>query len=287
MLRRNVWMRGAIVGGAVLSGAYAMSLAGAGPTAWAQEPATVTATENPPPDRSPAATPRTLDEAVEALAATDWATRDAAEHWLLRQPAVIRSDIEQKLDETTDPEVASRLEDVALHLYLKSLTPLHGKASMLGISLGLEPVRLGAKGEDVRMAVAVMALQPGFPAAEVLRVGDRVVGMAGQPFGLDMTVENFRSRINALAPGDTIELTVRRGKDELKLPVTLAGVPDEGVAAMSNYMDHRLHQAALYTALLVDKIRQHQQQQGQHGLTFKVQPSAAKPDPADDIWTTK
>jgi len=281
MTTRSAWTRVAAVMAGVALGGFFVTTGHDGRTLHAQVSPGVMAsgessTRNPKHERQSPANPRSLDEAVAWLGSDQWSVRDAAQHWLLRQPAVVRSDIEQRIDETSDPEVTARLEDVALHLYLKSLTPLHGKASMLGISLGLEPVRLGARGEDVRMGVAVLGLQPGFPAAEVLQVGDRVVGMEGQAFDLEMSIENFRARINSLSPGETVELIVVRGKEELKMPVMLAGVPEGGSAAMSNYMAIRQRQAEDYTLQILARIQKRELQLGRHGLTVKASAAAAR-----------
>lgn len=195
--------------------------------------------------------PESSAQAIEQLGATEWAVRDAAQTYLLGQPAQQRSDIEQKLLRTEDPEVALRLQQIAIHLFLKAQTRFEGQASLLGISLYPEPIRMGARGDDVRMAITVMELQPGFPAAEILRAGDRIVGVNNRPFGIEMTVERFRQHVNTSQPGQQMNLLILRGKDEKRVNVTLAGVPEQGIASLSDYMQNRNLRARLYTQELV------------------------------------
>ncbi len=166
--------------------------------------------------------------------------------FLLRQPATARADIESALCKATDPEAVTRLCRVAVHLYLKAETPLQGPAAILGIGLAMEPVRLGPRGDDFRMAVAVMALQPGFPAAEVLQPGDCLIALDSVPFTDDTTIDWFRQQINTMPAGRVLHLTILRGQQQLNVEVQLAGVPEEGVSAIAEYIHARNLKAAAY-----------------------------------------
>jgi hypothetical protein len=135
---------------------------------------------------------------------------------------------------------------VALHLYMKASTPLEGKASMLGIALSLETLRLGEKGNEVRAAITVMELQPGFPAAEILRPGDRIVAVNGEALPEDFTIQEFQQFINTSKPGSKVRLTVVRGKEQLKLDVPLAGLKEAGAPFITEFMSQRMMRAESY-----------------------------------------
>jgi len=192
----------------------------------------------------------TVPAALAALGAAKYAQRDRAEHFLLQQPPDQLAAVEKALVATRDSEVLSRLTRVAMHLFLKARTRFAGPASLLGIGLSLDTVRLGPRDEDLRMAVVVTETQPGFPSAEVLRVGDRVIALNGEPFPLDMTFDSFRRHVNTTPPGTIIQLTVLRGRQPLQLSLRLAGVPEEGIIAVGEYVQQRAVAARAYVQQL-------------------------------------
>ena len=214
----------------------------------------VAGTTSAPPDMAPVAAPddsdtascKSTEAAIAQLAARQFARRDAAEHYLIQQAATELPAIERALDESRDAEVIVRLARIAEHLFLKARTPFEGHASLLGISLGLVQVRTGTDADSRRRAILVNELQPGFPAAEVLRPGDRIIALNHEPFPPDMNIEEFRRTVNTAAPGTVLKLTVLRGRKQLDVGVRLAGVPEEGALAISEFVQQRRIAAALY-----------------------------------------
>jgi hypothetical protein len=168
---------------------------------WAEPPHA--AIPVPPAAASQPESTTQLAKLIEALSSPQFTTREEATYALLRLPTNRRPDIETALARTTDAEAIARLTRVALHLFLKGQTPLVGTAALLGIAPNIEPVRLGKNNGDLRMCVAVGETQLGFPAAEQLRCGDRIMAINGRNFALDLTFEEFRQTINAQTPGTT------------------------------------------------------------------------------------
>jgi hypothetical protein len=188
----------------------------------------------------------TIESAIAQLNAPKYSIRDWAQHYLMQQSPDSLPVIEKALDSAGDAETAMRLSSVAMHLFLKGRTQFDGRASVLGISLGIETVRLGPHEGDERTAVAVMDLQPGFPAAEVLRVGDRILMINNEPLPSDMTIESFRQHVNTAQPGTVIQLRVLRGRQQVAVSVRLAGVPEEGALAIQQFVHWRSAAAKAY-----------------------------------------
>ena len=127
---------------------------------------------------------------IEALCSSVYQERDQATQALLRLPPDRLSDIVAALERESDSEAVARLMQVAAHLYLKPRTAMQRPSllglwfkeemvSMLGLRFKLDPVRIDPHDEDLSMTIAVTELQPGFPAYQILRLGDRIVGING------------------------------------------------------------------------------------------------------------
>ena len=182
--------------------------------------------EEPARPAAIATEPRNLRAALEEVGSLRFAERDSASSYLLHQRASALPEVEACLAREADPEVITRLTFVAVHLYMKSLTSFSGRMAMLGIAFSVDAIRSGPDSDDYQMAIAVSELQPGFPAAELLKVGDRIIGINGESFGSDYTVEDFRSKVAKQTPGTALRFTVLRGNEQQQIAVPLVAITD-------------------------------------------------------------
>lgn len=82
-----------------------------------------------------------------------------------------------------------------------------------------------AEGLPVQNGALVSDVSPGTPAAQAgLQGGDIIIAVDGVPLGFQNTL---RYVLTQYQPGDTVQLTVRRGDEELELPLTLGTRPPE------------------------------------------------------------
>jgi predicted metalloprotease with PDZ domain len=161
--------------------------------------------------------------------------------------------VESALRQAQDPETVARLKRVGLHLHLKAETGFQGPLALLGIAFSLEPVQIGVHGEPM-MSAEVVYTEPGFPAAEALRSGDRLVGMGGKAFGITMSEDNFRARISGSEAGSVVKFMVIRNGRLMQLAVRLAAVP-AGVMDLQSYVDSRHASAAAYASAEERSVR--------------------------------
>lgn len=73
--------------------------------------------------------------------------------------------------------------------------------------------------------VEVVSVRSDAPAAELLEVGDLVLGAAGSETRI---TDDLQSVVAGYDPGDVIELVIRRGDEIHNLEVTLMASPDDG-----------------------------------------------------------
>jgi hypothetical protein len=178
---------------------------------------------------SDAAVEGPLDEVVAKLRSSDFDVRDEATTRLLRMDPNRLPEICSLLAREKDAEAAARLKQVAGHLYLKARTPLDGPTCLLGIKFSVELVRLDPKGQgDLSMSIAVMELQPGYPSAQELRVGDRLIAINGKTFPRDMPQEMFPSLVRAHRAGEVVTFGILRNGKQIEANVQLAGLPEAG-----------------------------------------------------------
>jgi len=190
--------------------------------------------------------PLAVPDLAKALSSANFAEREKAYTQLLRLPPARLTEIEEALRATKDDETIVRLTAVAQHVFLKQHTPLKGEIGLLGVSLNPEIIR-DTQGEP-QLVITILDTQPGFPAAEVLRPGDRLIAMNGKRFPLELTIEDFRRIINATPPGTQVQLTLRRGNTTEAVSVTVAAVDDAGTIALSEAIAQRRALATSYVA---------------------------------------
>jgi len=188
-------------------------------------------------------------EAYAALVSTDWGRRDAAQRFLMTMPAEERENVEKALFKTNDPEAEARLTAVAVHLYLKGETSLVGESGLLGITLSQETLAQESDGR-ILAAIAITDLQPGFPAAEVLQAGDRIIALNDIPFSTDTTIASFRETVMRVKAGTSIKLTIKRGAEVRDVMVKLAAAPEGGTAALMEFIQQRTEKIEAYRARL-------------------------------------
>lgn len=173
---------------------------------------------------------------VRDLHSPTFKTRDDATTSLMRLSTTRLGEVVNALQKETDDEASARLLRAAVHLYLRAQTPLEGEVGMLGIALAIESVRLPGHA-DYSGAVAVTEVQPGFPAEEYLRPGDRLVALNGEAFPEDLEVGAFRDRVNTTPPGSLLRFSVVRNGRMLNISVPLAGLPLN--VPLVNFVDNR------------------------------------------------
>ena len=189
---------------------------------------------------------------VEALRSPVFGERESANLAPLRLPPGRLGEVVEALSRETDAEAIERLTQVAAHLFLKPRTLLRTKASllgvwfeepslsMLGIKFKMDPVKLTPQDASPTMTVMVTEIQPGFPALQTLRNGDRIVALGGVGFPPNIPPEDsdyFRSRVASLWPGGVVAMTILRDGKLMELGVQITGLPVDGPsspAAMVN-----------------------------------------------------
>ncbi len=170
-----------------------------------------------------------LKPLVEALRSQVFTEREDASRAMLRLPPARLDEVVKALEQETDAEAIERLTQAAAHLYLKPRTLLKSRVSLLGLKYKMDPVKLAPQDKDLTMTVMVTELQPGFPAMQALRNGDRIVAMEGVGFPPDIPeLDNtyFPMRVAGLTAGAVVRMTVLREGKVIELGVQVAGLPE-------------------------------------------------------------
>ena len=198
--------------------------------------------------------PGPINPLVKALESSVFAERQDANLALLRLPPDRLRDVVNALAHESDAEAIERLTQVAAHLYLKPRTWLRTRASllgvwfqepsltMLGVKFKMDPIKLKPEDTTPTMTVVVTEIQPGFPALQTLRNGDRIVAVGGIGFPLDIPPDDsdyFRTRVAALWPGGVTLMTVLRDGQLLGLEVQTTGLPLNGPATPTAMVNRR------------------------------------------------
>jgi len=187
-----------------------------------------------------------LEKLTAALRSDDYGNREAATRELLLLKPERLDDIRHAFERETDPEAAARLQTVAVHLYLKARTLLSGNATLVGVrrdSLSFELMRLDPQRNEVQLTVAILEVEAGFPAAQVLFPGDRVLAIDGERFQVasgavdpdttqfeldSICFEEFRSKVAKHRPGDLLKFTIMRAGKVQDVTVQTAGLAESG-----------------------------------------------------------
>lgn len=179
--------------------------------------------------------PGPLEPLIADLAVTNIDRREAASHKLMRLPPSRLGEVTSALEKQTDPEAIARLANVAEHLYLKERTPLAPPSllgvwydapfvSLLGIKFDTQQIRLNPADADDTSAVAVMDIEPGFPAAQTLETGDRILGINGQRFPPHLDRNEFPDLVRQYHAGALLTLTILRAGKTTEVQVQMAGI---------------------------------------------------------------
>ena len=218
--------------------------------------ADVTATQ---PAASPATQPsssagKSVADLIKDVESPDYAAREAATQALMRLSADHRPEIEAALAKTSNQEGITRLEKVAVHLFMKEQTTFEGKIGLMGVSMASEMVQLDPKSPTYQTCIVVWKTQPGFPAAEVLQPADRLIAVNGEPFppeapGQDPR-ETFRRMINSAGGGAVLNFTLIRNGKMMDVKVRLAGIREEDVNFILQIVEARDRAAEDYRASL-------------------------------------
>jgi hypothetical protein len=173
---------------------------------------------------------------IKALEDASYQQRKIASEALMRLPPGRLNEVVEALQKEKDEEAVARLTEVAAHLYLKPRTYLKARTSVLGVwnnhrdpsLLGIryqpDKVKIGSD-EKETMTVMVTELQPGFPAMQTFRAGDRIVAINGEGFPPEMPDGAFRERIAGLWPGSVTPMVVLRDGKLVELGVQTTCVP--------------------------------------------------------------
>ena len=97
-------------------------------------------------------------------------------------------------------------------------------------------VALRAIGKDVPTHIAVAGLTDASKAKDLLKVGDRITAIGGEPI---TTTQAVRDALQRSSPGDTVSLTITRGGKEQKLQVpTIEGQQGRTALGVLLGLDH-------------------------------------------------
>lgn len=202
--------------------------------------------------------PGSLNPLIKDLRSPTFAQREAATRALLRLPPARLPDIVTALIAEPDAEAIARLTQVAAHLFLKPRTSVRMQDSFLGVFLRrpnplatscmlgtkykLEPIKLRPSDAESTMTVVITDLQPGFPAAQTLINGDRLVTFNDKGFPSDLPPDDhvhFPKRVSELWPAQLVPVTLLRDGKFLDMQVQLAGMPGNDTVTLSEYVDLR------------------------------------------------
>ncbi|HUO07239.1 MAG TPA: PDZ domain-containing protein [Phycisphaerae bacterium] len=195
---------------------------------------------------------RSVAQLIEDVQSADYTTREAATQALMRLSPYHRGEIEAALARTSNEEAITRLEKAAVHLYMKPQISLSGEVGFLGVHMTDELLQLDPKSGAVQSCIVVWKTQPGFPSAEVLEPGDRIIGINGERFSPDMSPDLFKEMIQKSRGGSVLQLSLIRNGRLMDVKVQLAGLRSEDTnpAAIADIVGARDRAAAEYRASL-------------------------------------
>ncbi|HEY3788634.1 MAG TPA: hypothetical protein VGL71_07255 [Urbifossiella sp.] len=173
---------------------------------------------------------KSVADLVKDVDSADYAAREAATQALMHLSPDHRPEIEAALAKTSNQEAITRLEKVAVHLFMKEQTTFGGKVGLMGVSMSSEMVQLDPK-SAWQTCIVVWKTQPGFPSAEVLQPADRLIAINGEPFPAPLPGQDprdvFRAMINDAGGGAVLTFTLIRNGKMMDVRVRLAGLEDK------------------------------------------------------------
>lgn len=187
-----------------------------------------------PPERAgegPVAGSEDVATAIIQLADTSSEIRYQAEKNLLRQGPKALPLVSEALVKSRDFEQTIRLRKIATHLFIRPLNTMEGHG-LLGITLQETQVCINPKTGEMRSGVVIVespqaaftgGIVPGFPAAECVELGDRILGLDGEELPDEQTLVYFRQQVAAHTPGQMVRLQLIRGMKELTVEVPVMG----------------------------------------------------------------
>lgn len=160
-------------------------------------------------------TPATKPDRAALLARLDapsWADRAAAHRELLADASLTVADVEQLLaSESLSPEARQRLMRVGASLFMRA------PRAAMGVTFDATQ-RAGDGGAGAEWGVAVGGTQRGFDSERVLRQGDIVRAIAGEPV---REILDARAAIVSFDPGTEVQLDIERDGEAMTVSLRL------------------------------------------------------------------
>ena len=170
-------------------------------------------------------------QAVELLGHEDYAVREHAQTYLLRDDTIDRQVLRELLLNSKNLEQRQRLIQIAEHHIMRIVREElfgagnDGDARFHPASVGFSYNALLADENPLanRIGLIVKATMPGFPAFAYLKPGDLIVGVDGQAVPSFTGITQWLSeRISRYQAGDTMRFTVVRNGKTINLTLVCA-----------------------------------------------------------------
>ncbi len=173
------------------------------------------------------------------LDAEEYAAREAASRALLGDATLTRQRWEGLLDAALTPEQVHRLVAVGVHVTVREqIEPFIADQHPGALGMHHAGMPAAALESTMRQAgveprsgagVCVIRTEPGFPAHVVLRAGDLIVGIDGQPLAAGVDVQaasdDLVRRIRDAGCGRQVVLTLWRAGRRMEVEVQLSSLP--------------------------------------------------------------
>ena len=175
---------------------------------------------------------RRVAKNVQSLASDKWRNRHRAERKLLSIKGFVLPQLAAAMVKAKNPEQRDRLLRICLQLYLRQFNWLHHGSAFIGVEFVAQALELRRRGIPHWMpAVAVVRTVAGFPGGLYLHENDLVLGINGHQIPAYNTAATFREEIQRHQPGSVITLLVLRNGKLIHVPVQLAGIAADPLAA--------------------------------------------------------
>ena len=169
-----------------------------------------------------------LSQRIGQLDSSDYAQRQSATQLLMQSQVVTDEQLDDFYQKATSPEQKNRLEQIALHRVLRQWVSNIKVVKSAGGSVGIQIYAINPKTHPLyeQGGIWIKSTLPGFPAHELLHVGDLIVAVNGMPVsakgtGVELT-KVFISLIEPHPTGSSIEFTVMRGSEAMQVQCPIA-----------------------------------------------------------------